>query len=151
VARDYTRALVRDFAGDCEVSLVGAPNLAMLAERFLRGERVDDADVAREIAPCFVERADRRTDQIVLACTHFPLLIDSLRRLAPWPVTFVDPAPAIARRVDALIGPGGQATPASRPFAAVFTSGRPPSSKLQKALRSLGLIATSTGERAAAI
>jgi glutamate racemase len=151
VARDYTHALVRDFAGDCEVTLVGAPNLAALAERFLRGEPVDDADIAREFAPCFVERAGSRTDQIVLACTHFPLLIDHLQRLAPWPVTFVDPAPAIARRVDALIGASGRATAASRPFAAVFTSNRPPSPSLQKALRGLGLTATSTDERAAAI
>ena len=110
VARDYTRALVRDFAADCEVTLVGAPDLAALAERFLRGEPIDDAEIAREIAPCFVERAGRRTDQVVLACTHFPILIGHLRRLAPWPATFVDPAPAIARRVDALVGPGDPAT-----------------------------------------
>ena len=82
VARDYTRALVRDFAAGCEVTLVGAPNLAGLAERRLRGEPVADADVAREIAACFVARAGRRTDQVVLACTHFPLLDQSFR--APW-------------------------------------------------------------------
>src|ERR1700709_2701631 len=35
VARDYTRALVRDFAGDCAVELVGSPTLAGLAERRL--------------------------------------------------------------------------------------------------------------------
>ncbi|THD47755.1 MAG: glutamate racemase [Bradyrhizobium sp.] len=151
VARDYTRALLRDFAGDCDATLVGAPKLAALAERFLRGEPVNDSDIAREIAPCFVERDGRRTDQIVLACTHFPILIEPLRRLAPWPVTFVDPAPAIARRVDALLGPGAMATIASRPFPAVFTSGRPPSPKLQKALRRLGLTATSAGERAPAV
>ncbi len=151
VARDYTRALVRDFAADCEVTLVGAPNLAALAERFLRGEPIDDAEVAREIAPCFVEREGRRTDEIVLACTHFPLLLGHLQRLAPWPANFVDPAPAIARRVDALIGVSTPATPASRPFAALFTSGRAPSPALQKALRRLGLTTTSAGERVAAI
>ena len=100
VARDYTRALVRDFAAGCEVTLVGAADLAGLAERQLRGEPVADADVAREIEPCFVALAGRRTDQVVLACTHFPLLISHFIRLAPWPVAFVDPAPAIARRVD---------------------------------------------------
>ena len=59
-------------------------------------------DIEREIAPCFVERDGRRTDQIVLACTHFPLIADKIKRLSPWPVGFVDPAPAIARRLDAL-------------------------------------------------
>ena len=74
VARDYTHALVRDHAGNCEVTLVGSPALAVIAERVMRGEAVDEAEIAREIAPCFVDRDGRRTDQIVLACTHFPLI-----------------------------------------------------------------------------
>ncbi|MGA8711572.1 MAG: glutamate racemase, partial [Roseiarcus sp.] len=104
IARDYTHALVRDYAADCEVTLVGSADLAPIAERAMRGEAVDDAGIAREIAPCFVEKDGRRTDCVVLACTHFPLLIDALERLSPWPVAFVDPAPAIARRLDALLG-----------------------------------------------
>ena len=104
VARDYTHALVRDHAGNCEVTLVGSSALAVIAERVMRGEAVDDAEIRREIAPCFVDRDGRRTDQIVLACTHFPLILDRLERLSPWPVGFVDPAPAIARRLDALLG-----------------------------------------------
>ena len=42
---------------------------------------------------------------MVLACTHYPLLLDRLERLAPWPVKWIDPAPAIARRVVDLLGP----------------------------------------------
>jgi glutamate racemase len=151
VARDYTRALVRDFAGDCEVTLVGSARLASLAEAFLRGEAIDETEVAHEIAPCFVERGDRRTDHVVLACTHFPLLMEPFVRLAPWPVEFVDPAPAIARRVDALLGERGAPRNPKALSPAIFTSGRPPSPKLQKALRRHGLTATSTDERAAAI
>jgi len=150
VARDYTRALARDFAAGCEVTLVGAAHLAGLAERRLRGEPVADADVAREIEPCFVDQGGRRTDQVVLACTHFPLLISHFVRLAPWPVAFVDPAPAIARRVGSLVGAGGPGGDASGPFPAFFTSGRPPSEALRKALRRLGLTATSAMTRAAA-
>ncbi|HEY1944625.1 MAG TPA: glutamate racemase [Roseiarcus sp.] len=149
VARDYTRALVRDFAADCDVTLVGAPRLAELAERALRGDAVEDEDVSREIAPCFVVRGGRRTDQVVLACTHFPLLIERLRRLAPWPVDFVDPAPAIARRVDALLGPRGAPRDTGAMAPAFFTSGRLPSPALQKALRRNGLTVTSAETRAA--
>jgi glutamate racemase len=151
VARDYTRALVRDFAGDCEVTLVGAARLADLAERCLRGEAIADADIASEIAPCFVERGGRRTDKVVLACTHFPLIGDRLRKIAPWPVDFIDPAPAIARRVDALLGPrGGPRDPGALSLA-VFTSARPPSPALQRALRQHGLTVTSPETRAAAL
>ena len=39
---------------------------------------------------------------VVLGCTHYPLLLQELTEAAPWPVTFIDPAPAIARRVRAV-------------------------------------------------
>ena len=142
IARDYTHDLVRDYAADCEVTLVGSAHLAPIAERAMRGEAVDDAEIAREIAPCFVEKNGRRTDCVVLACTHFPLLIDRLKRLAPWPVLFVDPAPAIARRLDALLGEAPKGSGPRRPGAAIFTSGAPPGARLQKALLRYGLTFT---------
>src|SRR6202035_2545618 len=37
VRREYTRALIRDYAQDCEVTLVGASRLAALAEAELSG------------------------------------------------------------------------------------------------------------------
>src|SRR5580704_8852328 len=138
VARDYTHALVRDYAGNCEVTLVGAPLLAVIAERVMRGEAVDEAEIKREIAPCFVEHDGRRTDQIVLACTHFPLIADRIERLSPWPVGFVDPAPAIARRLDALIGAGASGASAGHEGPILFTSGEAPPPSLQKTLLRYG-------------
>src|ERR1700678_1055634 len=142
VARDYTHALVRVYAGNCEVTLVGSPMLAVIAERVMRGEAVDEAEIEREIAPCFVERDGRRTDQIVLACTHFPLIADKIERLSRWPVGFVDPAPAIARRLDALIAAGRPGAPTAREGTAIFTSGDEPPEALQKTLRLFGLTLT---------
>ena len=142
VARDYTQALVREHAAGCEVTLVGSPLLAIIAERAMRGEKVEDGEIEREIAPCFVERDGRRTDQVVLACTHFPLILDRLARLAPWEVGFVDPAPAIARRLDTLIGGNPTGAPKACEGAAIFTSGDEPEPALQKALRLFGLNVT---------
>jgi glutamate racemase len=104
VKRNYTSALIRDFAGDCEVTLVSATRLAGYAEDALHGRPVSDNNLRTEIAPAFVEKDGRRTDRVVLACTHYPLLLDRLERVAPWPVTWIDPAPAIARRVVQLLG-----------------------------------------------
>ena len=103
VGRDYTRSLIAEHAAGCEVTLVGSSSLARLAEGYLRDGAVDEAAIAAEIGPAFVEKAGRRTDAIVLACTHYPLLIDQLKALAPWPVQWIDPAPAIARRAAHLI------------------------------------------------
>ena len=105
VAREYTHALIRNFGQGCDLNLVGSARLAALAEGALSGEAVDDAAIRAEIEPCFVEDGAARTDTIVLACTHYPLLLESFERLAPWPVRWLDPAPAIARRVVELVGP----------------------------------------------
>jgi glutamate racemase len=143
VARDYTHELIKSFAGDCDVTLVGSRDLARLAERFMHGEAVADADVASEILPCFKQdEGGARTDAIVLACTHFPLLIETLRRVAPWPVDWIDPAPAIARRADQLLresfgpDPGIECEGERR---AVFTSGRAIGQALETALSRFGL------------
>ncbi|SFD37813.1 glutamate racemase [Bosea sp. CRIB-10] len=138
VARDYTHDLVERYAAGCEVILVGARNLAGLAESALKGEPVDDAQIAAEIAPCFVARDGRRTDVVTLACTHYPLLLPRLQRLAPWPVDWIDPAPAIARRTAQLLGP---AMPRQEPAAtvAVFTDGARLSGPAHIALAGFGL------------
>jgi glutamate racemase len=130
VAREYTRALIRDYASDCRVTLVGSKVLAGYAEAELHGVPVADAALEAEIAPCFCDDG-ARTDTLVLACTHYPLLIERLRQLAPWPVNFLDPAPAIARRVVDLLGPA--AAPARAGLTrAIFTSGRPPPAALAR-------------------
>jgi glutamate racemase len=136
VKREYTRALIRDFGQGCEVTLVGSAHLASIAEGALHEKPVDDADIAREIAPCFVEKDGRRTDTIVLACTHYPLLLDRLQRLMPWPVDWIDPAPAIARRVTDLIGGPTSTAGSAR---AIFISGAHPSAALAAALARFGL------------
>jgi glutamate racemase len=128
VAREYTRALIRDYAQDCQVTLVGSKVLAGYAEAELAGAPVSDAALGAEIAPCF-QNDGKRTDTVVLACTHYPLLLARLRQLAPWPVSFIDPAPAIARRVSDLLGPA--AAPGRRGSArAIFTSGSAPADVL---------------------
>ena len=129
VAREYTRALIREFAKDCQVTLVGSRNLAAYVEAEFDGAPVSDEALRTEIVPCFLDDGTR-TDTIVLACTHYPLLIERLRQLAPWPVKFIDPAPAIARRVtDMLEQPSSPLSKGTT--GAFFTSGRPPAAALR--------------------
>ena len=133
VSREYTRALIREYAAGCEVVLVGSPRLAGYAEAELAGAPVADAAIKAEIAGCFVEADGRRTDTVVLACTHYPLLLERFRSIAPWPVEWLDPAPAIARRVADLLRARPIAAQAAKPRI-VFTSGRAPSPTLAAAL-----------------
>ncbi len=137
VGREYTRALIREFAAGCDVELVGSSHLAAFAEAELAGRPVDNAAIKTEIAGCFVEAGARRTDTVVLACTHYPLLTERFKTVAPWPVDWLDPAPAIARRVADLIGARAQ-SPAPTPPQIEFTSGRAPSPALAAALARFG-------------
>src|SRR5262249_50305748 len=109
----------------------------VLAEKLLHGERVDDAEIMAEIAPCFVEKNGARTDTVVLACTHYPLLLERLNAVAPWPVTFIDPAAAIARRGQELLGPAPEAMN-GRSAHIHFPSGKRPSGPLLSALTRFG-------------
>ena len=135
--RDYTRELIRSFGQACHVRLVGAPALAGIAEARMRGEPIDLDDIAEQIAPCFEEVDGRRTDIVVLACTHYPFLTDLMADAAPWPVTWLDPAPAIARRAATVIE--GRAVATGGESVAIFTSGRAPSAALARLLAAHGL------------
>ncbi len=140
VARDYTHDLVRTYAGDCRVDLVGSTGLAGIAEAELCGAPVADAEVTAEIEPCFIERDGRRTDVIVLGCTHYPLLLPRFKNVAPWPVTWIDPAPAIACRVVQLLGgpvPGHEGE--GDEALALFTDGKGVTRELRRAMSERGL------------
>ncbi|MCP5001046.1 MAG: glutamate racemase [Hyphomicrobiales bacterium] len=123
VRRAYTRDLIQSFAAQCHVRLVGSENLAAIAERYIRGETIPLEEVVAEIDPCFVEQEARKTDIVVLACTHYPFLANQFRRLAPWPVDWLDPAEAIAKRAQSLLATVEAA--AEEPDVAVFTSNQP--------------------------
>jgi len=125
VKRAYTRDLIQSFATQCHVRLVGSQNLARMAEAYIRGEAVADGDVLSEIEPCFLESDGRKTDIVVLACTHYPFMANVFRRLAPWPVDWLDPAEAIARQARRKVPLVENAEHPDGFDLAVFTSGNP--------------------------
>ena len=139
VKRQYTRDLISAWAGKCHVRLVGSDRLAGLAETYMREGFVDEEAVRAEIEPCFIEHEQRRTDIVVLACTHYPFLVNRMRKTAPWPVDWIDPAEAIARRALSLLPPAGSSPPPPADFdLAIFTSGRPDAA-VARLVRGFGL------------
>lgn len=100
----YSQSLITEFAQDCIVDSYGAPRLAAYAESMLLGDTVDDGQLRAEITPAFCNDGFGKTDIIVLGCTHYPLILDALTRIAPWPVQWVDSSEAIARRAQEVAG-----------------------------------------------
>ncbi len=124
VEREYTESLIHTYAFHCDVKLHGAVNLAQMAERYLHGGSVSHEELAAEIAPAFVQKQGKKTDMVVLGCTHYPLLMKELEVCAPWPVEFIDPAPAIARRArEVLDAPRPEGTAMDCGNMVYFTAG----------------------------
>lgn len=98
VKRNYTHQLIRDFAPDKLVKLLGTTQLVELAEAKLRGEAVCLRQLEQILAPVIGQ-----IDVAVLGCTHFPLLQDEIAAVLGKEVCLVDSGAAIARRVMSLL------------------------------------------------
>lgn len=126
VSRPYVADLVARFAPDCMVHSHGARDLAGLAEGRFLGTPPPPGAVAAELAGLLEQPGAERIDTIVLGCTHFRLLLPELARAAPAGITWLDPAPAVARRAAFLLDASPAARPALHPVgAAVFVTARP--------------------------
>ncbi|SNY94230.1 glutamate racemase [Cohaesibacter sp. ES.047] len=104
IRRAYTQDLIRDFAEGVKVDLIACPGLAGLAEAFVVDDKRDDAAVRAVLSPLLDGPAFDSVDVVVLGCTHYPLLLPVLEDLVVRPLFFIDPAPAVARRVMHLLG-----------------------------------------------
>ncbi|MGO1691383.1 MAG: glutamate racemase [Marinobacter sp.] len=99
VRRPYIDQLVGEFAADCQVERVGHPGLVQWAEGLVRGVPVPQAELDLAV----VELRDAGVDTVVLGCTHYPLLLDNLKRSLPGVKFWMDSGEAIARRVAWLL------------------------------------------------
>jgi glutamate racemase len=65
---------------------------------------------------------DAGADHIVLGCTHYPFLIPAIKKIAGEQVRLIDPAPAVAQRVKALLEQHHLLNPSSGEATHVFYS-----------------------------
>jgi glutamate racemase len=136
VRQPYVDDLAARFAADCTIVRHGSPELVELAEAKLAGEAVTVDSVRAAVEPMFAAPGGERIDTVVLACTHFPLLVEELKHAFPG-IAYVDGGPGIARRIAWLTR--DQSWPQTpQPGIAVFT-GSPPPPHLRDALARFGL------------
>ncbi|MEH6450406.1 MAG: glutamate racemase [Oleispira sp.] len=95
IDRPYIDRLIEDHADDCKVERIGSSKLVELAENYWFSQQLD-IQALKDILLPWIE--DESLDQIVLGCTHFPLLSEEILKLYPT-VGLVDSGQAIARRI----------------------------------------------------
>ena len=105
VLRQYTSELIEQFANHCEIVSVGSEELATLAEAKLLGHAASISHIKGILAPFQQHPRASDIDTVVLACTHFPLLVPELQRAYGRPIHWLDSGQAIARRVKQLLQP----------------------------------------------
>lgn len=101
VANEYTASLVKDFAASCNVSLYGSSKLVKLAEQKFWTNNLELKHLEQELNSLYI---DEEIDQLVLGCTHFPIIAEELKILINPKTTLLDSGEAIANRVLSLIG-----------------------------------------------
>ncbi|MGJ8561999.1 MAG: glutamate racemase [Alphaproteobacteria bacterium] len=140
VRREYVDALIHEFASDCQVLLHGSTGLVALAEAKLIGEAVNEEAVEAELAPLMAQDKAGKMDAVVLACTHFPLLRDELRRAAPKGVEWIDSGLAVAKYTQTVLHKNG--TNISRPKEpdTALLIGPPPSKERKAAFAAYGFV-----------
>lgn len=128
IRQPYVHQLAASFASDKLLLRLAAPELVGQAEAKLRGEPVDHAVIADVVARLLKQHPRAGSlDQLVLGCTHFPLLADELKAALadamPHQPALVDGGSGIARRVAFLTD--GQAWPAKNPDRIAVMTGEP--------------------------
>lgn len=99
VRRAYLDDLERQFAAGKKVIRRGTAGLVDIAERAVRGQPVDQEQVAYAVKPLFDPPDGPKIDIVVLACTHFPLIRDAIQQACPPGVKLIDTGEAVARQV----------------------------------------------------
>ncbi|MBX7482607.1 glutamate racemase [Qipengyuania qiaonensis] len=137
VRQPYVDDLEARFAGGKRMLRHGTPELVALAERKLRGGTVAAEEVRGALAGLLAQAGADRIDTVVQACTHFPLLEQELGEVFDRPVTFVDGAKGIARRIAYLTD--GQSFARTAPDRAVTTGDLADFERLTDAFSTYGI------------
>jgi glutamate racemase len=76
--------------------------------------RANGPEARRIVAAALQPMLDKEVDTIVLGCTHYPFAFDTIRGIVGERVRLIDPAPAIARRVESLLDAANMRNPQAK-------------------------------------
>jgi glutamate racemase len=139
VRRAYLDDLERQFASGRRVIRRGTAGLVDIAERAVRGQPVDQEQVAYAVKPLFDPPDGPKIDIVVLACTHFPLIRDAIQAACPAGVQLIDTGAAVARQALRVAPESvGVTVPAGIPLTAYVTGGAANRAAMAPALAGFG-------------
>ncbi len=112
--------LVELYGADKRILLQGCPGLVEQVERADLHSAETESLLRQFITPLLEQGADT----LVLGCTHYPFLRDTIQRIAGEGVALLDPAEAVARELARRLADNGSlSTDTGQGFVQFFTSG----------------------------
>jgi len=137
IRQSYVDRLEAEFAQGKHLLRHAAPGLVEAAEAKLRGKHFDPALVTSAVEALRAMPGGAEIDTVVLACTHFPLLVEELAAAFGPKVQLVHGAAGIARRIAHLTL--GQPFDRVRPDCAITTGPIDGLQSLAPAFSALGI------------
>ncbi|MGD1847652.1 MAG: glutamate racemase [Salibacteraceae bacterium] len=90
---------MKRYASDLDIMLQIGHGLVELVEE----DRIETPEAKQLLRQYLDPMMHRKVDQIVLGCSHYPFLKPLIETLIPPHVSVIDPAPAVARRLRAVL------------------------------------------------
>lgn len=113
----YQRWLIQTFAGRYRVTNVGCPDLGTMIE-----EGANDKQVKNLLTGILRSFPSQRIDVIVLGCTHYPFVIDTIRDVVGDDVVIIDSSGAVARQVGRILDSEALRSQGRKPYTEFYTT-----------------------------
>lgn len=127
-------SLVERFAAGVHLETQVCPGLV---EQVERGD-LDTPKTEALLRQCLTPLLHAGVDHLVLGCTHYPFLADTIARITGPEVTLVDPAPAVARQTARVLAQLGLCAPETTVARHTFYTSGPPETLRVLARRLVG-------------
>jgi glutamate racemase len=89
----------KEFSENTEIISVEGGDLVDIVENGLQGTKQAEEALRKHIDPLM----ERHIDHLVLGCTHFPFLIDDIKKITGNSVILDNPAPAVAKQTKSIL------------------------------------------------
>lgn len=96
---DYQKRLIRLFSSGVEVHSIACPGLVSLVE----AGRTQGAEVRQILRNYLSPLLELRVDVVVLGCTHYPFLKDTMQKVTGAKIKFLDSGIAVAQQAQRLL------------------------------------------------
>lgn len=115
-------SVVERFAHDVQLFTSTSPGLVAQIEK----GNLDTPKTRKILEQALLPMLQKGVDTLVMGCTHYPFVIPAIERITAGKARVIDPAPAVARQVQRVLGQQNLLNAAAQPGKArFFTSGDP--------------------------